>query len=262
MKTHRLSLFLPLILACFSVSCVPKFNGVVKFATPVVPHPKPLQIAEDLPRASENAAATYYLLNVHPRNHGTGFAIHPDGWLLTAAHVVSDKGTGPFITVLDEKGRPTVVRGEVKFVDKLNDLAAVKFPVKFRATVVIGRTKDAPWGGMAYSVSYPYDLGLTFFRGYIANADSTSLFEMSKTEYSYQHQVLMKMGYGHGSSGSAMFDMKHGRVISLAVTLEPQPGPKYWKGPAMLMGGTRPVRIIRGFLIEHNVPFVSAPLDK
>jgi TonB family protein len=70
---------------------------------------------------SPSARGFHYLF------YGNGFFINEQGYLLTAAHVLSQlHGGQPYILLHDTSGRPQFVRAELAIVDRIHDVAILR----------------------------------------------------------------------------------------------------------------------------------------
>ncbi len=106
--------------------------------------------------------------NAAEAEHGTGFAVAPDGILLTNYHVVADGILYPesyrmeYRTADGQTGAIAVLA-----IDVRHDLAVVR-ATGLNSTPLALRTEIPPRGERAYSLGYPLDLGLVVTEG-VAN---------------------------------------------------------------------------------------------
>jgi serine protease Do len=85
------------------------------------------------------------------QGHGTGFAIRPDGIIVTNQHVVSN-AERVVVTLPDGSDLPATVLGE----DPLTDIAVLKVKHENLPTVALGRSTDLMIGEWVVALGNPY----------------------------------------------------------------------------------------------------------
>jgi len=85
------------------------------------------------------------------QGHGTGFAIRPDGIIVTNQHVVSN-AERVVVTLPDGSDLPATVLGE----DPLTDIAVLKIKRESLPTVALGRSTDLMIGEWVVALGNPY----------------------------------------------------------------------------------------------------------
>ena len=85
------------------------------------------------------------------QGHGTGFAIRPDGIIVTNQHVVSN-AERVVVTLPDGSDLPATVLGE----DPLTDIAVLKVKRESLPTVALGRSTDLMIGEWVVALGNPY----------------------------------------------------------------------------------------------------------
>jgi S1-C subfamily serine protease len=133
--------------------------------------------------------------------HGSGFAVGPDGFIITNYHVVADAVLHPqryrleYVTADDRTGRLRVYA-----VDVHNDLAVVKAE-ELRLPPLRLRTDIPRQGARAYSIGFPLNLGLTITEG-VANGLVASGFDQ-RIHYTGAINSGMSGGPALDAGGSA-----------------------------------------------------------
>jgi S1-C subfamily serine protease len=238
-----------LTLACSAVACTQTTTATVP-VTQTPPKAPFMMSADDLARAAENRAATRYVFFPR-RSHATGVALSDDGWLLTCAHVVGGERGDLHVIATGKDGELGVIEGKTMYVDFVNDLAAVKFPARFPATVAIGDYDDMRLGERLYGISYPFDFGESYMLGNLSG-QSASWVKLGG-KHLVQREILVNVNESFGSSGSGLFRVSDGRFIGLVSNIKTRLAAG--RKPMMNLVGAVPVDVIRDFLDRHRVPY-------
>jgi serine protease Do len=152
------------------------------------------------------------------RGKGTGFIVSPEGWILTAAHVVVDRHTGKndsTITITMPDGHPEFAQ-QVLTVDVTmlqRDFAILKVNGEKLPSLEFGDEDGVEIGSSIAVIGFPFSVGVdTKFClfGTIA-ARKTYHFGATDVETVYFQGVSVK-----GISGSPVISMDTGKVIGIA----------------------------------------------
>ncbi len=140
---------------------------------------------------------------------GTCFAVHPDGWLITANHVIDDG------KIFDVMFGNVLVRAEVIVRDKKHDLALLKVGVPTPHYLSIVENSDLRLGTDVYTLGYPLSGLLSqeirFNKGTISALSSFK--DPNESEGLYQVSVPVQPG---NSGGPLMHD--DGTVVGVVVS--------------------------------------------
>lgn len=142
------------------------------------------------------------------RSSGSGFIIHPDGYIVTSNHVV-DKSDRIIVRLLNDK---TEYPAEVIGKDKKTDIALLKIkatkplPVSF-----IGNSDIVDVGEWAIAIGNQFELGQTVTVG-IVSAKARRL--PSRDSGPYDQYIQTDASINPGSSGGPLFNTK-GQVIGV-----------------------------------------------
>ncbi len=139
---------------------------------------------------------------------GTCFAVHPDGWLITANHVIDDG------KVFDVKFGNVLVRAEVIVRDDKHDLALLKVGVPTPHYLSIVEDSDHRLGTDVYTLGYPLSgilsQDIRFNKGTISALSSFK--DSDNSEGLYQVSVPVQPG---NSGGPLMHE--DGTVVGVVV---------------------------------------------
>jgi hypothetical protein len=129
--------------------------------------PPPLSGSEVFNRASGNVFKLISRLKdaVSERGHGTGFVIHPHGFLVTNFHVVASVLEQPEKYVLMLVDKQNQIPAEVVAVDAVNDLALVRVQQRFERFLPIAPYENFATGETVYSLGFPKSEELTIIQG-------------------------------------------------------------------------------------------------
>jgi serine protease Do len=144
---------------------------------------------------------------------GSGFIIHPDGYILTAAHVI--EGSSEItVSMLDAVGRSREYRAEVVGQDSQTDAALLKIDAGRKLPVLkLGTSKRvdvADWVvviGNPFGLSHSVSVGVVSFKGRsdVTPSGRNGFFDFLQTDASINP----------GNSGGPMLDI-HGEVVAVA----------------------------------------------
>lgn len=153
----------------------------------------------------------------HPfQNAGSGFVIHPDGYLVTNNHVV-ENGTKIKVTFKDDKKE---YNAKVIGRDKRTDLALLKVEANHPLeSVVLGNSDSVRPGDWVIAIGNPFKLGHTATVG-IVSAKSRKVLNSG-----YDDFIQTDASINPGNSGGPLFNAQ-GEVIGVntAIFSPPQYG--------------------------------------
>jgi hypothetical protein len=135
---------------------------------------------------------------------GTGFIVHPDGYLITCSHVVPEAKDGTVVEVSgavggrDKELRPL----EIGPRDK-DDLMLLKLPKKELAWVPVKEKGQVGDGAEILGAGFPFGKKLLLSRGFVDSADENGRFVTTTPLF-------------RGMSGGPIFD-RRGRVAGIIV---------------------------------------------
>jgi len=166
---------------------------------------------------------------------GSGFIIHPDGYLLTNNHVV-DQATKIFVSFKDQK---KTFRAEVIGRDKKTDLALLKVidAPKPMPAVVLGDSDALKPGDWVIAIGNPFRLGHTVTAG-IVSAKSRRV----PGGGPYDDFIQTDASINPGNSGGPLFN-SNGEVVGINTAIF-SPG---------MMGGNSGFNIGIGFATPINL---------
>jgi len=182
--------------------------------------------------------------------HGSGVVLSADGYILTAAHVVT---ADPIIDVqIQTASNHWETRGaRVVVVDHEYDLAVIKADGRFEDVAILGDFRHIEPGDWVYAIGYPYELEEVVSRGYVLKANVN--FTSATTGQKVKNAILLDMFSGPGASGEGVFAERDGRLIGLIIghlPLEGPPAPPYQVRWAASVGD------IRWLLDRQGVPYL------
>lgn len=131
--------------------------------------------------------------------HGSGFAISPDGYIITNYHVVAGKTPGKYndLTVINSEG--TEMPAKVVRVNSYRDLALIKVDEKFQKQFALNNTKSFKKMQDVYTIGTPksIELGQSVSVGIISNERKTETTNL----------LQLGMSVNSGNSGGPLFDV-------------------------------------------------------
>ena len=141
-----------------------------------------------------------------PSSLGSGFVIHPDGYIVTNAHVVQNAAK-IYVTFKEDKKK---YEAKVIGKDKQTDLALLKIDSnKKLKSVVVGDSEDLTVGDWVIAIGNPFRLGHTVTVG-IVSATSRRV----PGGGPYDDFIQTDASINPGNSGGPLFDAS-GRVVGV-----------------------------------------------
>jgi serine protease Do len=168
---------------------------------------------------------------------GSGFVIHPDGYIVTNAHVVQ-KATKISISFRDDK---KTYEAKVIGVDPKTDVALLKVtvPEKISAVVLGDSDKIAP-GDWVIAIGNPFRLGHTATVG-IVSAKSRKMIGSQYTGY-----IQTDASINPGNSGGPLFNAR-GEVIGINTAIY-SPGKISGGGFNIGIGFATPIQLVKSII--------------
>ncbi|MBI4168688.1 MAG: trypsin-like peptidase domain-containing protein [Acidobacteria bacterium] len=139
---------------------------------------------------------------------GSGFAVSPDGEIVTNAHVASPFGTQARLTVETQDGRSFPAR--VLGIDRASDLALLKIDSGSIPPLTWGDSDQVRLGEETWAIGNPLDLGISVTRGTISSM--TRLRTGLQQVENFLHSDASITG---GNSGGPLVDLL-GRVVGVS----------------------------------------------
>jgi len=169
---------------------------------------------------------------------GSGVIVHPDGFIVTNAHVID--GASEVLVMLAD-GRTTAA--SVIGSDRLTDLAVVRIPLSGLTAIRLGDPSGAAVGDVALAIGNPFGIGQTVSAGIISATGRASV-----SASPYDDFLQTDAAINPGNSGGALIDAG-GRLLGInTLILSPT-------GDAMGVGFALPADLAYGVLeeiIEHG----------
>jgi len=144
---------------------------------------------------------------------GSGFIISPDGYVLTAAHVVDDAESFT-VTVLDPRGYPEELPATLVGSDAQTDCALLKLRTDRRLpSLVLGTAQDVDVADWVVVIGSPYGLERSVSVGVISAKGRTDIIPGSRT--SFVDFLQTDAAINPGNSGGPVIGLD-GRVVGIA----------------------------------------------
>ncbi|XP_038560670.1 serine protease HTRA1 isoform X2 [Micropterus salmoides] len=175
-----------------------KFNFIADVVDKIVPAVVHLELFQRVPFSSEDVSVS----------SGSGFVVSEDGWIVTNAHVLTNKQR---IKVELKSGLQ--YDATVKDVDQKMDIALIKIePDRPLAVLRLGQSSDLRPGEFVVAVGSPFSLQNTVTTGIISSAQRNSLelgFKDSDMDYIQTDAMI-----NYGNSGGPLVNLD-GDVIGI-----------------------------------------------
>ncbi len=144
---------------------------------------------------------------------GSGFIISPDGYVLTAAHVVDD-AVSFTVTLLDRRGWPEEVPATLVGSDAQTDCALLKLETNRRLpSLSLGSAQDVEVADWVVVIGSPYGLERSVSVGVVSAKGRTDIFPGSRT--SFVDFIQTDAAINPGNSGGPVLGID-GKVVGIA----------------------------------------------
>lgn len=178
------------------------------------------------------------LTGVDRTSLGSGVIVHPDGFIVTNAHVI--EGASEVLVMLaDGRTAAATVVGS----DRLTDLAVVRLPLRDLSAITLGDPAGVAVGDVALAIGNPFGIGQTVSAGIISATGRASV-----SASPYDDFLQTDAAINPGNSGGALIDAS-GLLIGInTLILSPS-------GESMGVGFALPADLAYGVLeeiIEHG----------
>ncbi|MGA2245901.1 MAG: Do family serine endopeptidase [Verrucomicrobiota bacterium] len=176
---------------------------------------------------------------------GSGMVVTPDGYILTANHVVE----GADEIKVGIKNDSTIYSAKVIGMDPPTDVAILKIDAKDLPAVTLGDSDQLEVGDVVLAVGNPFGIGQTVTRG-IISALGRSLSDPDDGRYHYQDFIQTDAAINQGNSGGALVDAE-GRLIGINDAMISPSGASAGIGLAVPVNMAR--NVMEGFLSRGKV---------
>jgi serine protease Do len=144
---------------------------------------------------------------------GSGFIISPDGYVLTAAHVVEDAESFT-VTLLDPRGWPEELPATLVGSDSLTDCALLKLRTDRKLpSLALGSAHDVDVADWVVVIGSPYGLERSVSVGVVSAKGRTDIIPGSPT--SFVDFIQTDAAINPGNSGGPMIGLD-GKVVGIA----------------------------------------------
>lgn len=178
------------------------------------------------------------LMGIDRTSLGSGVIVHPDGFIVTNAHVI-DGASDVLVMLADGRTAAASVIGS----DLLTDLAVVRIHLPELTAITLGDPSGVAVGDIALAIGNPFGIGQTVSAGIISATGRASV-----STSPYDDFLQTDAAINPGNSGGALIDSS-GRLIGInTLILSPS-------GEAMGVGFALPADLTYGVLeeiIEHG----------
>ncbi len=178
------------------------------------------------------------LMGIDRTSLGSGVIVHPDGFVVTNAHVI-DGASDVLVMLADGRTAAASVIGS----DRLTDLAVVRIQLPGLTAITLGDPSSVAVGDVALAIGNPFGIGQTVSAGIISATGRASV-----SASPYDDFLQTDAAINPGNSGGALIDAS-GRLIGInTLILSPS-------GEAMGVGFALPADLTYGVLeeiIEHG----------
>jgi serine protease Do len=142
---------------------------------------------------------------------GSGVIISPDGYILTANHVV-DGADEIEVAIADKKEFTARVVG----TDPLTDVAVLKIDAKDLPAITLGDSDQLEVGDIVLAIGNPFSVGQTVTMGIVSALGRSGLARFNQ----YQNFIQTDAAINPGNSGGALVDAE-GRLVGINTAIIP-----------------------------------------
>jgi serine protease Do len=149
---------------------------------------------------------------------GSGVIFHPDGYVITNAHVIA-RATRIFVTVHHPEDQAYEREARALAVDVDNDLAILRLleapppPARAYPFLAVGRSNDLMIGETVIAIGNPFRLGITVTTG-VVSALRRTVRSRAAREREYRDFIQLDAAINPGNSGGPVLDVT-GRWIGV-----------------------------------------------
>jgi len=144
---------------------------------------------------------------------GSGFIIHPDGYILTSSHVV-ESASSIEVSILGADGEPRAYRAEVVGEDPQSDFALLKIKAERKLPVLkLGTSASVDIADWLIVIGNPFGLAHSVTVGVVSYKGRTDVTPSGRTGYFDYLQTDASIN--PGSSGGPVLDL-NGDVVAIA----------------------------------------------
>jgi serine protease Do/serine protease DegQ len=147
-----------------------------------------------------------------PTGLGSGTIIHPDGYILTNRHVVSDSEGDPAEEITVELADKRKFTAKVVGADQKTDIAVIKIDATHLPTAKLADSSGLRVGDIVFAVGNPLGVGMSVSQGIVsALAREVGIL---RNEQGYESFIQTDASINPGNSGGPLVDAD-GRVIGV-----------------------------------------------
>jgi serine protease DegS len=162
---------------------------------------------------------------------GSGVIVHPDGFIVTNAHVI-EGASDVLVMLADGRTAAATVIGS----DRLTDLAVVRIALNGLTAITLGNPAQVAVGDVALAIGNPFGIGQTVSAGIISATGRASV-----SASPYDDFLQTDAAINPGNSGGALIDAS-GRLVGInTLILSPS-------GESMGVGFALPADLAYGVL--------------
>jgi serine protease Do len=180
-------------------------NQVARAAMPAV-----VSITTRQPNATPNADGETQ------KGIGSGLIIHPDGYVLTSAHVI-EGADEIMISVYSEGGYPEHFRAEVVGEDERTDFALLKIDAPRKLPVLkLSSASKVDVGDFVVVIGNPFGLSHSVTAGVVSAMGRTEVTPSGRDDGDFDFDYMqVDASINPGNSGGPVLDL-HGNVVAIA----------------------------------------------
>jgi serine protease Do len=228
------------------------FAPIVKIAAPSVVNISSTSIVRDRP--SRNPFRQFYggqsPDDNAPRSHraeslGSGVIISPDGYILTANHVV--EGAVEILVTVDGNKKPFTAK--IVGTDPPTDIAVLKINAKDLPAITLADSDQLEVGDVVLAIGDPFDVGQTVTTGIVSGLGRSGLGFSG-----YENFIQTDAAINPGNSGGALVDAE-GRLVGINTAIVSESGGNQGIGFAVPVNMARRAaeRLISGGKISRGL---------
>jgi serine protease Do len=185
----------------------------------------------------------------HETSLGSGVIVSPDGYILTANHVVEGADKIRVNVAGDEKKYTATIIG----TDPSTDVAVLKIDAKNLPAITLGNSDQLEVGDVALAIGNPFGVGQTVTMGIVSGLGRHFNDRLGGDSLQhYQDFIQTDAAINPGNSGGPLLDT-HGRLIGMNTAIATKTGQNAGVGfaiPASLITRVVPELIATGHVVR------------